>query len=111
MKRASSRLASSPVVTINWKVLVSLSPAYQLSSGYLLLIDDARVVSILLYLSGHSALRLPTPSTCAFTLSLTQNSAMYLKATKDKGFILDFDGSLHLDCYLDLHFAMLLGHK
>ena len=98
-------------MTINWKVLVSLSPAYQLFSGCLLLIDDARVASILFYLSGHSALRLPTPSTCELGLSLTQNSAVYLKATKDKGFILDFDGSLCLDYYPDSHFAMLLGYK
>ena len=87
-------------MTINWKVLVSLSPAYQLFSGCLLLIDDARVASILFYLSGHSALRLPTPSTCELGLSSTQNSAMYLKATKDKGFTLDFDGSLRLDATL-----------
>ena len=78
----------------------SLSPAYQLFSGCLLLIDDARVASILFYLSGHSALRLPTPSTCELGLSSTQNSAMYLKATKDKGFTLDFDGSLRLDATL-----------
>ena len=88
------------VVSDDYKVLVSLSPAYQLSSGYLLLTNNARVASILLYLCGHSALRLPTPSTCELGLSSTQNSAMYLKATKDKGFTLDFDGSLCLDATL-----------
>ena len=76
----------------------------------------ARVVGILLYLSGHSRPDITfAVSQCARYCfcpkrpheEVLKRIGRYLKKTRDKGLIMKLTNSLQIDCYVDSDFAGL----
>jgi hypothetical protein len=78
------------------------------------------VVGMLLYLSGHTRPDIAYAVNCCarymFNPRLSHEKALkrigrYLKATRDKGLILNPSGELRVDAYPDADFAGLYGHE
>ncbi len=75
---------------------------------------------MLLYLSGHSRPDIAYAVNCCarymFNPRLSHEKALkqigrYLKATRDKGLVLNPSGQLKVDAYPDADFARLYGHE
>lgn len=80
----------------------------------------ASVVGMLLYLAGHTRPDIAYAVNCCarymFNPRLSHENALkrigrYLKATRDKGLILNPSGELKIDAYPDADFAGLYGHE
>lgn len=80
----------------------------------------ASVVGMLLYLSGHTRPDIAYAVNCAarfmFNPKLSHELALkrigrYLKATRDKGLILNPSSVMKVDCYPDADFAGLYGYE
>ena len=80
----------------------------------------ASVVGMMLYLSGHTRPDIAYAVNCCarymFAPRLVHEQALkrigrYLKATRDKGLVLNPSGELKIDAYPDADFAGLYGHE
>ena len=80
----------------------------------------ASVVGMLLYLSGHSRPDIAYAVNCCARFMFSQRKrhevaikriGRYLKATRDKGLILNPSKELRVDCYADANFAGLYGYE
>eukprot|EP00956_Cyclotella_meneghiniana_P040385 scaffold194139_cov44-Cyclotella_meneghiniana.AAC.1 len=80
----------------------------------------ASVVGMMLYLAGHTRPDIAYAVNCCarymFNPRLSHENALkrigrYLKATRDKGLILNPSGDLKIDAYPDADFAGLYGHE